>query len=110
MIRCLHYKFSELNAVRKRRGGKSLPLFSFSFLKNIFKRFFIHLFLERGEGREKKERNINVWLPLVPPILRTWPAIQARALTGKRTGDPLVRRLALDPLSHTSQGDFQREN
>ena len=29
---------------------------------------FIYLFLERGEGREKKrERNINVWLPLVRP-------------------------------------------
>ena len=29
-----------------------------------------YLFLERGEGREKeKERNINVWLPLLCPLL-----------------------------------------
>ena len=29
---------------------------------------FIYLFLDRGEGREiKRERNINVWLPLMHP-------------------------------------------
>ena len=33
-----------------------------------------------------------------------WPATQACAQTGNRTGDPLLRRLALNPLSHTSQG------
>ena len=32
------------------------------------------------------------------------PATQACALTGDRTGDPLVHRLALNPLSNTSQG------
>ena len=31
-------------------------------------------------------------------------AIQACALTGNGTGDSLVHRLALSPLSHTSQG------
>ena len=74
----------------------------FFFLKIIY--LFI-LFLERGEWREKEmERNINVWLPLVYPLLRTWPATQAFALTGNQTSNPLVFRLALDPLSHTSQG------
>ena len=34
----------------------------------------------------------------------TWPTTQACALTGNRTGNPLVHRLALNPLSHTSQG------
>ena len=59
----------------------------------------------RGEGREKeRERNINVWLPLSLLQLETWPATQAPALTGNRTGDPLVHRTALNPLSHTSQG------
>ena len=47
---------------------------------------FIYLFiLERGEGQEKereRERNINVWLPLTRPLLGTWPATQAPALTG----------------------------
>ena len=66
---------------------------------------FIYLFLERGEGREEeRERNINVWLPLVRPLLGTWPATQACALTGNGTSDRLVPRPALNPLSHTSQG------
>ena len=38
------------------------------------------------------------------PALGTWPATQACALTGNQTGDPLVRRLVLNPLSHPNQG------
>ena len=37
------------------------------------------------------------------PLWGTWPAIQGCVLTGNRTGDPLVYRLALSPLSCTSQ-------
>ena len=56
----------------------------------VFKKHFIYLFLERGEGREKKrERKISVWLPLVRPLLGTWPGTQACALTGNRTGKSL---------------------
>ena len=70
----------------------------------LFKKDF-YLFLERGEGREKdRERNISVWLPLTCPQLGTWPTTQACALSGNRTGDLLVCRLTLNPLSHTSQG------
>ena len=48
-----------------------------------FLRLFIYLFLERGKGREKeRERNITVWSPLMCPLLGTWPATQACALTG----------------------------
>ena len=65
--------------------------------------FFKILFLERGSGGER-ERNINVWLPFERPLLRTWPATQACALTGNQTSEPLVRRPALNPLSHTSRG------
>ena len=62
-------------------------------------------FLERGEGREKeRKRNINVWLPLMRPLLGTWPITQACALTGNRTGEPLVHRPVLNPLRHTSPG------
>ena len=49
------------------------------------------------------ERNIS-GLSLARPLLRTWPATQAHALTGNQTSDPLVHRLALSPLSHISQG------
>ena len=70
---------------------------------------FIPLFFERREGGEKeRERNINVWLPLMRPPLGTWPATQACALTGNRTCNPLVCRLALHPLSHTSGGQVYR--
>ena len=63
------------------------------------------LFIFRGVRREKeRERNIRMWLPLVGPLLGTWPATQACALTGNRTSDLLVCRWVLNPLSHTSQG------
>ena len=69
----------------------------------LFKILFIYF--QRGEGREKqKERNINVRLPPVCPQLGTWHTTQACVLTGNQTRDPLVHRLALNPLSHTSQG------
>ena len=48
---------------------------------------FIHLFLEREEGREKeRERNINVLLPLTHPLLGTWPATHVCALDWDQTG------------------------
>ena len=48
-----------------------------------------------------------MWLPLTHPLPGTLPATQECALIGIRTSDPLVRRPALNPLSHTSQGLFQ---
>ena len=38
------------------------------------------------------------------PLVGTWPATQACALTGNQTSDHLVCRPAFSPLSHTSQG------
>ena len=50
----------------------------------FLKKYFIHLFLERREGKDKeKERNISVWVSLTCPPMGTWPAIQACVLTGK---------------------------
>ena len=70
------------------------------FFNVFFLRFYLFIF--RGKGREKeRERNINVWLPVMWPPLRTWPTAQACALTGNRTGDPLLHRPALNPLSYT---------
>ena len=62
----------------------------------------MYLFLERGDGREK-EGEISR-LPLARPLMGTWPATQACALTGNQTSDPLVHKLVLNPLSNTSQG------
>ena len=45
-----------------------------------------------------------MWLPLMRPPLRIWPTTQACTLIGNQTSDPLVHRLALNPLSYTSQG------
>ena len=86
-----------------------LSLRSFFFLRFYLqkKKDFIYFFLESEEGREKeRERNIKVWLPLICPQLGTWPITQACALTGNQTSDPLVCRQALNPLSHTSQGEY----
>ena len=47
------------------------------FLKIVF----IYIFRERGREGER-EGNINVWLLLSRPLLGTWPATQAHALTG----------------------------
>ena len=44
---------------------------------------------------------------LTHPLLGTWPATQACALTGNGTGDPLVHRPALNPLSDTNQSSFK---
>ena len=56
---------------------KTIELKWHNFILKFFKDFIY--FLERGEGREKeRERNINVWLPL----MGLQPATQARALTG----------------------------
>ena len=43
-------------------------------------------------------------LLLARPQPGTWPASQSCALTGNWTSDLLVHRLALNPLSHSSQG------
>ena len=67
--------------------------------KHFFKDF-IYLLLDRGEGREEERERHVVASHAPPPPTGPW----ACALTGNQTSDPLVRRLALNPLSHTSQG------
>ena len=82
-------------------------LFEFPWISSLLFRFYLFLFLDRGERRAKeRERNISVWLPLTCLSLGTWTASQACALTVNCTGDSVVRTPALNPLSHTSQGEF----
>ena len=54
---------------------------------NVFFKNFIYLFLE-GKGGRKTERNINVWLPLVHPLLGTCPETQACALVWEWNWQP----------------------
>ena len=70
----------------------------------VFK-FFIYLFLDRREGREKeRERNIDQ-LPSVRLVLmRTKPAAQACALTGNQTNHLSLCGKAPNQLSHNGQG------
>ena len=85
------------------RWGQHMVLKLFPSLSTFSLR--IYLFISRERGREKERgKNINVWLPLARPLLGTWP--KACALTGNQTSNPLVRRPALNPLSHTTKGPF----
>ena len=76
---------------------------SSTFLYVFFKKDFMYLFSRGGVREKENERNINVLLPLMYPLLGTWPSTQECALTGNWTRDPVVHRLVLNPLSHTSQ-------
>ena len=73
-----------------------LPLCKNKYSGSIYFLKILFIFRERGRVGER-ERNINVWLPLVRPLLGTWPTTQACALTGNQTCSPLV----CSPLSHT---------
>ena len=70
---------------------------SYSFLKD-----FIYLFLERWGGRKRRDTSMCCCL-WSTPYWGPWPTTQECALTGIQNSDPLVLRLALNPLSHTSQ-------
>ena len=99
-------KYSAWQGTLGARRKVEREIFSHDFFFFCFFFFKIfYLLIDTGEGREKeRERNINVHLPLVLPLLGTWPATQACSLTRNQTCDPLVCRPALNPLSHTSQG------
>ena len=64
----------------------------------------MYLFLERGrEGEREGEKHQCVVASHTPP---TGPTTQTCVLTGNRTGDPFICSPALNPLSHTSQGNL----
>ena len=69
----------------------------------FFKKTLFIYFID-GKGGRKKGRETSMCGCLLCPLLGTWPATQACALSGNPTGNPLVCRPAFNPLSHTSQG------
>ena len=48
----------------------------------FLKRFCLFIFRQSGRGEKEKERNINVWLSLMCPLLGTWPITWARPWLG----------------------------
>ena len=68
--------------------------------------FIFNLFILEGKGMRKKGRETSMcgclWCASYWGDL-TWPTMQAFALTGNQTSNPLVLRPALNPLSYTSQ-------
>ena len=78
-----------------------------NFSKEIwfFLRFYLFILDSGREGEREGERHQCVVASCEPPTWDlTWSATQTCALTGNQTSDPLVLRLVLNPLSHTSQG------
>ena len=51
-------------------------------IMSSFKKILFIIFYREGKGGKKRERNINVWLPLICPLLGIWSTTQACALTG----------------------------
>ena len=72
----------------------------------FFLRFYLFIFRERGREGERGEEYLCGCLSCAP-YWRPDPQPRQCALPGNQTGDPLVHRLVLNPLSHTSQGWFQ---
>ena len=71
--------------------------FLFCFWKTLL------IFREEKGGR-KGEKHQCVVASCTHPLLGTWLTTQACALTGNGTHNTLIHRLALNSLSHTSQG------
>ena len=80
----------------------SLIILGFKY--SSLKRFYLFILDTGGRKEKERDRNINVWLPPTCPLLETCSTTQSCALSGNQTGDPLVDRPALNPLSHSSHG------
>ena len=50
---------------------------------------------------------MNVWLPLMCPLLGTWTTTQTCVLDWESNRRPFDLQAGTQPLSHTSQGELQ---
>ena len=66
---------------------------------NTFKKNLFIIFREEKGGRGRGEEKYQCVVASHAPPTGTWPATQASPLHGNRTGDPLVCRPMLNPLS-----------
>ena len=92
---CVYYKLNKniLQEIIFKKGIRNNLRQSFCI---YFWRFYLFIF--RGERREKhRERNFNEWLSLALPLLGTWPATEACALSRNQNSEPLLHRPELNP-------------
>ena len=81
---------------RKLSPGKCKVVHFYTSLKTtdknlvIFKDFYLFIYRERERGGEREGAIYQCVVASQHPILGAWPATQACAMTGNRTGDPLV--------------------
>ena len=92
---CCSHRLASLNWVYI---NCAYPVLQVLFIYILFFKDF--LFFRK---RERGEKYHCVFDSCMPPT-GICPATQTCALTGNRIHDPLVHRLVLNPLSHTSQG------
>ena len=85
--------------------GKWFPFFLRSIYLFIYLSIYLFIFRQRRRGGEREGEKRQCVLASHLPILGTWPTTQACALTGNGMGNPLVHRLVLKAMSHTSQGN-----
>ena len=78
---------------------------SFSLNYLFFKNILLILFLDRGEGREKEKKHQCVVASPVPPTGEL-SHNSGMCPDWESNHSPLVHRLALNPLSHSSRGHF----
>ena len=86
-------------------------LFFFKIILLIFNKwniffFKIYLFLERGEGKEKKEEKHQCVVASRAPPTGDLAHNPGMCSDWELNRDPLVHRPELNPLSNTSQGYF----
>ena len=79
-----HIQWAKDSLFNKWRWGNQIDTYRNIKLGHLsFKRFFIYLFLERGEGKGEREEEKHqcVVSSRVSPLLMTWPTTQACMLT-----------------------------
>ena len=96
---CLVYRLLKYNLL--------IPLYFETSVWKLFLRLYLFIFKRAGkEGRT----SVCGCLSHARPCLETWPATQACPMTGNWTGNSLVCRPVLSPLSHTSQSSVWKLN
>ena len=73
----------------------------------VFKIYFNFRQMGR-EGEREGERNINVWLPLMHPLLGTWPTTQACALDWELNQQPLGSQASTQSTEPQQPGQKNR--